>query len=175
MDADAREQRDRLRQERAFEDYWKLGTKRSVEALFRQYVAQAREQGRDTVPTLHKPDLTRWRRDYGWDERVSKRVQQQLDDDRERYEAIRKEALDQLHGLIPQALQALGEILQDRTNNATRLRAVDAVLARANLEQSPQEAAPQAPQLPQRPPENASEEEKLRWFQARQQMLKENK
>ena len=63
--------------QQGYEDYWRLGPRRSLRLLLEQYVARAEAEGKHVVPTLSMSTLRRWSMRHGWTERIAVRLREE--------------------------------------------------------------------------------------------------
>jgi hypothetical protein len=150
----------------AREDYFNMGPQRSINGLFNQYKTKSKVEGRQSVPTLHRPDLTKWRKEHHWDDWCVARTEQELEQDRKVTRQRRERALNQLTLLTDSSIAALQDIITDRSAPpAVRVKAADLVLAKVIIQDSPsiREEAGTKP-LNNLPSKEATEEEKLVWI-----------
>jgi hypothetical protein len=150
----------------AREDYYNMGPQRSINGLFNQYKTKSKTDGRESVPTLHRPDLTRWRKDHNWDDWCIARTEQELEQDRKVTRQRRERALNQLTLLTDSSIAALKEIISDHSAPPqVRVKAADLVLAKVIIQETPsqREEAGSKP-LNSLPSREATDEEKLVWI-----------
>jgi len=107
-----REEQDRQRAEMAFWDFYNLGPQRSLNALFRYYVAEGRA-GNTRIPTRNKATLERWRKQYEWDKRAAEEDAKKIESVRRDFDELRRNRLEDLIDLSVQAIDTLREILSN--------------------------------------------------------------
>jgi hypothetical protein len=161
-----RMERDRQRAEAAFWDYYNLGVGRTIKALYEDYTSDERKQD-PTVPSRHKNDLSRWRREYEWDKRIFDLEREALERDAQSYNKVRLARLNKLATYSADAVDTLHRLATNSTGKVPeriQLAAADSILNRIGVSEktttAPAESATNAPPPPPAPDAPASEWER---------------
>jgi hypothetical protein len=160
-------ERDRARAEAAFLDYIRAkehygSPKYSVANLWRYYM-----EFPDRAVTKHKPDLSRWRKDYDWDHRAFEYERKLREAELKDLEKIRKLRLDRIAAVVSDdAVTTLHELITDE-NVPPRVRYQACELALALIGVAPLKGDPLPADDTTDPPPpapDASEEEMQRYY-----------
>jgi hypothetical protein len=138
--------------------------KRSISQLYEIYKTKSKAEGRETVPTLHKPDLYRWRNAGDWDEWCAQRGIEDSELDNAKFRAKRERALNQLTLLTDDAISQLGIMINDpNTPPTVKHKLIETVLTRVVLKPEEDEANNNRT-FESLPGQSATEEDKMRWL-----------
>jgi len=145
---------------KAFEDYWALGPKRTVEALIRQYREIAKREGPEAVPSLSKGQLLQWAKEDEWDVRATERDQRVYYRSQVTLEEARAGAFKAMGELVTRALDVVDRILSGRepAGPSVKLNAAKLVFEIAAIRTVEVKAEEKPLQLPTPPPPDAPDE-----------------
>jgi hypothetical protein len=117
----------------AFQDYRRMAlNERSVDRLWRTY-CERRRNGDKNVPTTTRSKLYRWVREDAWDERIAAEEREALEVEKTEQLQARRAQQAKMWEMVPEANQALREIITSCEDPAVRLRAVVALLDRLGV------------------------------------------
>lgn len=124
---------------------------------------KSKRDGRESVPTLHKPDLYKWRNQYDWDTWVAQKHEEELAIDNAKLRNKRERALNQLTLLGDDTIAELGRMIRDPMTPANvKARLFETVLTRIVLDVK--EDSRGHNEFNDVPSVDASAEEKMRWL-----------
>jgi HrpA-like RNA helicase len=163
---DPRAERDRQRAEAAFLDYIRAKDhyqkpKYTVAALWQFY-----QEFPERAVTKHKPDLSRWRKEYDWDKRALEMDRKLRETELKDLEKLRRFRIDHLASYSGDAVETMHEVMVDpNVNPRVRLAAAELALALIGISPKRSESNDEnAVTEPPPPDADAPEDEQLRYY-----------
>lgn len=128
---------DKVKRERAFELYYQsggIGKKRSIEGLWKSWVAEVRDDPsvRPNVPTLNRETIYKWSKEDDWIQRAADRDQGVTEKLRESYEEARERGFNDMNLMIPKAVETLVDAM-DNAAYREKIAAANSLLDRVGL------------------------------------------
>lgn len=162
---------DKVKRERAFELFYQsggIGKKRSIEGLWKSWVAEVRDDPsvRPNVPTLNRETIYKWAKEDNWVERAEDRDNGVTEKLRETYEEARERGYSDMSMMAPLAVQTLVEAMGEAAWRE-RIAAANSLLDRVGLVPLTKlkQEEPKNPKKKSAPPLDADEETLIQWMQ----------
>lgn len=171
-----------LRRQRALVDFLALGPRRSIEALWKDYVEKRRRDPdgslglRQLVPTTNKTLLYRWAKEDRWFDQAQVFDAESQQKELKNLEKLRQRVLDELALLAPTIIEEFATLLKEGRQEI-KLKAIETWLdrvgvvklstpemTRKQLRESQQEQEQDAEILAAVPPDDAPEEVWAEWL-----------
>lgn len=160
---------DYVRREKAFEKYYQMGEKRSVEGLWKQWVEAVRDnpEARRDIPTLNRGQIYKWSKEDEWKKRADDRDRGFIAKSREEYEDMRMRGYESLSLLIGKSVETLSKAM-DKDGSREAVQAAESVLDRTGLlsyaKMKHHSEAVQKTQKAPLPPSDADDETIQKWL-----------
>ena len=127
-----------LRRQRALVDFLALGPRRSIEALWRDYVEKRRRDPdgslglRQMIPTTNKTLLYKWAKEDRWFDQATVFDAEAQQKELKNLEKLRQRVLDELALMAPAVIEEFGKLLKE-ARQEVKLRVIETWLDRVGV------------------------------------------